>query len=101
MAEKRVACFQSKKVKICRFFSISTNYYIYLKRYFEIFLTNNCFSIFWRTTALKGLLVARLGIKLTTPALADGLRRPLKGLLMESSMSILTWETYHYALAVK
>ena len=37
MAEKRIVCFQSKKVKIC----ISNNYYIYLKRYFEIFVTND------------------------------------------------------------
>jgi len=30
------------------------NYYIYLKRYFEVFVTNDFFSIFWRT-ALKML----------------------------------------------
>ena len=43
MAEKRIVCFQSKKVKIhvCRFFIISNNYYIYLKRYFETFVTND------------------------------------------------------------
>jgi len=29
------------------------NYYIYLKIYFEIFVTNDSFSIFWRTAALK------------------------------------------------
>ena len=40
MAEKRIVYFQSTKVKICRFF-ISCNYYIYLKSYFEIFVTNN------------------------------------------------------------
>jgi len=39
MAEKEIVCFQSKKVKICRFF-ISHNYYIYLKRNVEIFVTN-------------------------------------------------------------
>ena len=39
MAEKRIVCFQSKKVKRCRFFFISNNYYIYLKRYFEKFVT--------------------------------------------------------------
>ena len=38
MAKKRFVCFQSKK--ICRFFFISNNYYIYLIRYFEIFVTN-------------------------------------------------------------
>jgi len=38
MAEKRIVCFQSKKVKICL---ISNNYYIYLKIYFEIFVTND------------------------------------------------------------
>ena len=53
MAEKRIVCFQSKKVKICSFFYISNNYYIYLKRFFLIFVTNDCFSIFWRTDALK------------------------------------------------
>jgi len=36
MAEKRIVCFQSKNVKICSFFYISNNYYIYLKSYFEI-----------------------------------------------------------------
>jgi len=40
MAVKRIVCFQSKKVKICTFF-ISNNYFIYLKRYFEIFVTND------------------------------------------------------------
>ena len=40
MAETRIVCFQSKPVKICSFF-ISKNYYIYLKRYFEIFVTND------------------------------------------------------------
>ena len=53
-AEKRIVCFQSKQVKICRFF-ISNNYYIYLKRYFEIFVTNDFFSILWRTAAVTGL----------------------------------------------
>ena len=45
MAEKRMVCFQSKKVKICIFFLISNNYYIYiyLKRYFEKFVTNDFF----------------------------------------------------------
>ena len=41
MAEKRIVCFQSKKVKICRFFLISNNYYKYLEIYFEIFVTND------------------------------------------------------------
>jgi len=41
MAEKRIICFQSKKVKICRFFFISNNFYIYLKRYFEIYVIND------------------------------------------------------------
>jgi len=40
MAEKRIVCFQSKKVKICSFFWISNDYYIYLKRYFEKNVTN-------------------------------------------------------------
>jgi len=40
MAEKRIVCFQSKKVKIYMFF-ISNNYYIYLKRYFETNVTND------------------------------------------------------------
>ena len=39
MAEKRIFCFQRKKVEICRFLFISNNNYIYLKRYFEIFVT--------------------------------------------------------------
>ena len=47
MAEKRI-------VKICRFFflNISNNYYIYLKSYFEIFVTNEFFSIIGRSAAL-------------------------------------------------
>jgi len=53
IVEKQSVCFQSKKVKICRFFYISNNYYIYLKRYFEVFVTNDFFSIFWRTAALR------------------------------------------------
>ena len=42
MPEKRIVCFQSKNVKICRFF-ISNNYYIhvYMKRYFEKNVTND------------------------------------------------------------
>jgi len=40
MAEKRIVCFQSKKVKICKKI-ISNNYYLYLKRYCEIFVTND------------------------------------------------------------
>jgi len=56
MAEKRIVCFQSKKVKICSLFFIFNNYYIYLKRYFEEKnVTNDIFSIFWRTAALKML----------------------------------------------
>ena len=35
------------------FFFNSNNYFIYLKRYFEIFVTNDFFSIFWRTAALN------------------------------------------------
>jgi len=42
MAEKRIVCFQSKKLKMYMYVSlISNNYYIYLKRYFEIFVTND------------------------------------------------------------
>ena len=52
MAEKRIVCFQSKKVKRCIFFLIFNNYFIYLKRYFEKCVTNDFFSIFWRTAAL-------------------------------------------------
>jgi len=40
MAEKRIVCFQSKQVKICK--NNSDNYYIYLKRYSEIFVINDC-----------------------------------------------------------
>jgi len=40
MAEKQIVCFQSKKVKKCRFF-IYNNYYLYLKRYFEKIVTND------------------------------------------------------------
>ena len=32
---------------------ISNNYYKYLKRYFEIFVTYDCLSIFWRSAALN------------------------------------------------
>ena len=39
MAEKRIVCLQSKKVKIC-FIFIFNNNYIYLKRYFEKCVTN-------------------------------------------------------------
>ena len=55
MAEMRIVCFQSKKVvkKFLGFFYISNNYYIYLKRYFEILVTNDFLSIFWRSAALK------------------------------------------------
>jgi len=40
MAVERIVCFQSKQMKICRFqpFFIYNNYYMYLKRYFEIFV---------------------------------------------------------------
>ena len=44
MAEKRIVCFQSKKVKnmfVSTVIFISNKYYIYLKRYFEIFVTND------------------------------------------------------------
>jgi len=34
-------------------FFISNNYYKYLKRYFEIFVSNDCLSIFWRSAALR------------------------------------------------
>ena len=50
MAEKRSVCFLSKEVKICSVFYISNNYYIYLKRYFEIFVIND-FLVY---SALKG-----------------------------------------------
>jgi len=53
MAEKRIVCFQSKKVNICRFIFNFNNYYIYLKRYFEKFRTNDFCTIFWRTAALR------------------------------------------------
>jgi len=53
MAEKRIVCFQSKQVKICSFFS--NNYYVYLKSYLEKNVTNNLFSIFWRTAPLSCL----------------------------------------------
>jgi len=39
MAEKRIVCFQSKKSEIVYVLTvilISNNYYVYLKRYFEI-----------------------------------------------------------------
>jgi len=52
IAEKQVFCFQSKTVKICRFFFLTT-IYIYLKRYFEKIVTNDFFSIFGRTAALN------------------------------------------------
>jgi len=58
MAEKRIVCFQSKTVKICSFCFIFNNYYIYLKRYFEIFVTYDFFSIFWRTVALSVSLLS-------------------------------------------
>jgi len=32
---------------------ISNNYYIYLKKYFEIFVTNDFLNIYWRSAALK------------------------------------------------
>jgi len=42
MAEKRIVCFQSKKkMKVLTVILISNNYYIFLKRYFEIFVTND------------------------------------------------------------
>ena len=40
MAEKRIVCFQSKKSENMYILTVilnSTNYYMYLKRYFEIF----------------------------------------------------------------
>jgi len=40
MAEKRIVCLQSKKVKICSLF-ISNNYYIYLNSYLEKIVTND------------------------------------------------------------
>ena len=52
MAEKRIVCFLSKKWKYVVFY-ISNNYYIYLKRLFEIIVTNDCFSIFRRSAALR------------------------------------------------
>jgi len=56
VAEKRIVCFQSKTVIICRFVFTFNNYYIYLKRYFEKFLTK-VFTIFWRNAALSLILV--------------------------------------------
>jgi len=41
MAEKRIVCFQSIKVKRCRFFIFPNHYYIYLKRHFEKIVTND------------------------------------------------------------
>jgi len=41
MAEKQSVCFQSKKSENMYVILISNNYYIYLKRYFEIFATND------------------------------------------------------------
>jgi len=40
MAEKRIVCFQSKKWKYVGLTGIliSNNYYMYVKRYFEIFV---------------------------------------------------------------
>jgi len=53
VAEKRIVCFQSKKVKISRLFLfLTTIIHIYLKRYFEKNVTNDFFSLFWRTAAL-------------------------------------------------
>ena len=54
MAVKRIVCFQS----ICSFFfKFLTTIIIYLKRYFEIFVTNDFFSIFWRSAALKLIVI--------------------------------------------
>ena len=53
IAEKRIVCFQSKQVKICRFLFISDNFYIYLKWYFEkCVATVMLFCIFRRSAAL-------------------------------------------------
>jgi len=41
IAEKWIVCFQNKKVEVCSFYFIFNNYYIYMKRYFEIFVTND------------------------------------------------------------
>ena len=42
MAEKRIVYNQSKRVKICRLFGfLTTIIIIYLKRYFETFVTND------------------------------------------------------------
>ena len=45
LAEKRMLCIQIKKLKVCSF-CISNNYYLYFKRYFEIFLTND-FQVYY------------------------------------------------------
>jgi len=55
MAEKRIVSFKSKNVKICSFFYISNNYYIYFKRYFEIFVTNDFFKVYSRGQMLYDL----------------------------------------------
>ena len=44
MAKKQSVCLQSKNVKICRLFLFLTTI-IYLKRYFETFVTN-CFLVY-------------------------------------------------------
>jgi len=41
MAEKRIVCEKSENMKILTVILISNNYYIYLKRYFEIVVTND------------------------------------------------------------
>jgi len=58
MAEKRTVCFQSKKSENMWVLTVilifyNNNYYIYLKRYFKIFVTNDFCSIFWRSAALN------------------------------------------------
>jgi len=59
MAEKRMVCFQSKKVKIYKFFFISNNYYkiIYLVRHFEIFKTKHFLVYSGGQLTLKQYLV--------------------------------------------
>ena len=46
MTERRIVCFQNKKVKCVGFYFISKNDYIYLNRYFEKNVTNDFFVYF-------------------------------------------------------
>jgi len=64
--KSELSVFKAKKVKLCRVFYFLQLIYIYLKRYFEIFVTND-FLVYSGGQLLKPLLSYRLKDAMPVP----------------------------------